>query len=132
MTFEKMQEEYEKDIQWEFNKMDKYLQQLPSIISKYQNHWFKLKRAYDKIEREHDDNWAVRFSYYKHDYDIKLTNSEIKDFLNKDIELNKYKHQAKQLFTQIEWIERCLKNLDSIRWDLKNALDYQKFIAGIL
>lgn len=132
MTFEEIQLEYENDIKWEFNKMDKYLQQLPASISKYQNYWFKLKRQYDKLEKEHDDLWIARFTYYKHDYDIKLTTSEIKDFLTKDSELTKVKHQAKKVITQIEWIERCLKNLDSIRWDLKNTLEYQKFVAGII
>jgi hypothetical protein len=105
---------------------------IPSIISKYQLYWFKLKKQLDKLEAEHDEKWISRFQYYKHDFDIKLTNSEIKEFLTKDKDLIIIKTKTKSMITNLEYLEKCLKNLDSIRWDIKNYIDYTKFIAGIV
>lgn len=130
MNFDDIKLEYEEDIKWEFNKIGKYLQNLPSIIAKYQNYWFKYKRMYDKLETEYDELWISRFVYYKHDFDIKLTNSEIKDFLNKDKELNTIKSKIKQILAHNDWLERALKNLDSTRWDIKNVIEFEKFKNG--
>lgn len=125
-----LQEEYLVDIKWEFSKVEKYLQLLPSTIAKYQNIWLRYKKQLDKTEIEFDDLWISRFTYYKNDFDIKLSNSEIKDFINKDVELNNIRKKQKYLITAIEFVEKCMKNLDSIRWDIKNVIEYNKFING--
>lgn len=132
MEFKDIIAEYEEDIKWDRDKCDKYLMIVPSLIAKYQGYWFKMKKQLDKLEAEHDDKWIVRFQYYKHDFDIKLTNSEIRDFLTKDKELTQLKNKARSMLINVEYIEKCLKNIDSIRWDIKNYLDYQKFISGVM
>ena len=130
MELAKIIEEYERDVIWEFSKMDKYIQALPMTVQKYQGYWFTLKRELDKIDDEYDDKWMSRYIYYKNDFDIKLSSSEIKDFLSKDLELNKLKKKQRQLISSIEYLEKCLKNLDNIRWDISRCIDFEKFKSG--
>lgn len=132
MDLDKLTKEYENDINWSFNNTDTFLQTLPLKISKYQGYWFKLKQNLDKIDNDYDDLWITRYVYYKNDYDIKLSATEIKDFLSKDVELNKLKKKQKHLITIIEYLEKILKNFDNMRWDISRVIDFEKFKAGVL
>jgi hypothetical protein len=132
---QQLQDEYEEDIKWSVDdsiKLSAFINTIPYKIAKYQNKWFRYKNALDKISKEIDDLYSVKFLYYKKDFDINLSNSEIKDFISKDVELNSLRLKAKTLTTLIEFLEKIMKNIDSIRWDIKLMVEYQKFISGVL
>ena len=132
MDIEQLKEEYEKDITWEFKDLATYMATIPLKIAKYQNYWFGLKNTHDRLEKEYNDKWIIRYMYYKQDFDITLKDTEIRLFLEKDTELNEIKLKLKKIINIIEWLEKCMKNLDSIRWDCKLTLETQKFINGIV
>lgn len=132
MDIEQLKEEYEKDITWEFKDLATYMATIPLKIAKYQNYWFGLKNTHDRLEKEYNDKWIIRYMYYKQDFDITLKDTEIRLFLEKDTELNEIKLKLKKIINIIEWLEKCMKNLDSIRWDCKLTLETQKFLNGIV
>ena len=92
----------------------------------------KLKYEFIKLEDEYDGIWYERFMYYKNDFPVKLSSNEIKDLLERDIELKNLKKQIKKLQVEIDIIEKEIKNLDSLRWDIKNFIEWEKLTSGII
>jgi len=132
MDLDELKEQYEEDIKWEFNDIPVFMSTISLKIAKYQKIWMELRNKHDKVEKEYNDLWIKRFMWYKQEFDITLSNSEIKVFLEKDQELNELRLKQKKLLVILEWLEKAMKNLDSIRWDCKTALEYHKFVNGII
>ncbi len=132
MDIDKLKDEYEEDIKWEFTDIGVFMSTIPIKIAKYQRMWFDLRNTHDKYAKEYDDLWIKRFMWYKQEFDISLSNTEIKVFLEKDTELNNIRLKQKRILVVLEFLEKCMKNLDSIRWDCKLSLEYQKFINGVV
>lgn len=132
MDLDQLKEQYEQDITWEFTQIPVYASTIPLKIAKYQKMWMDLRNQHDKYEKQYNDLWIKRFMWYKQEFDISLSNTEIKVFLEKDTELNDIRAKQKKLMVILEWLEKAMKNLDSIRWDIKNVIEYQKFISGVI
>lgn len=92
------------------------------VLKKYKETLYLL----NKKEIELSNAWAERFSYYKCDYDFQLTNSEIKNFIDNDIETSELRLEVKNLKTDAEVLEKHLKNIESLRWDIKTLVEYMK------
>lgn len=130
MDWDIIQAQYEEDIRWSIKDLTNVLNLHPSIISKYQNIWYSLKSQIDKKQKEYDDTWISRFLFYKHDFSITLSNTEIKTFLDRDTELNNLKYEIESFSTKINLVEKWLKNLDGMRYDFKLIVDWEKFKNG--
>ena len=97
MDLDELKEQYEEDIKWEFNDIPVFMSTISLKIAKYQKLWMELRNKHDKIEKEYNDLWITRFMWYKQEFDITLSNSEIKVFLEKDKELNDSRLKQKKI-----------------------------------
>lgn len=130
LFFKKIEEEYKEDIVWNYENASKVINTIPLIYSKYLGYWYKIKSQSEKHQKEYDDTWISRFIFYKKDFDINLSNAEIKHFLDKDTVLNDIKSKQQKALTRCELLEKMMKNIDSIRWDIKLWLQYEQFKTG--
>ena len=92
------------------------------VLKKYKETLYAL----NKKEIELSNAWAERFSYYKCDFELQLTNSEIKNFIENDIETSELRLEVKNLKADCEVLEKHLKNIENLRWDIKALIDYMK------
>jgi hypothetical protein len=128
-----IQAEYKQDVEWTPETVPIYMNRIPILIAKYQDHWFRYKNQYDKLQRDYDNSYFSKYSYYKAgESDFVLSSTEIKQFVEKDTSVTKIHLDMRKALANCELIEKMMKNLDSIRWDIKNWLEYQKFINGVL
>ena len=108
------------------NNLDSKLKEIGKfyaiVLKKYKESLYAL----NKKEIELSNAWAERYSYYKCDYDFQLTNAEIKNFIDNDIETSGLRLEVKSLKTDCEVLEKHLKNIESLRWDIKTLVDYMK------
>lgn len=127
-----IQREYKEDIKWENKSLQSYIITLPAKISKYHTYWYYYKKMVDLVQKEYDDTYIDRYTYFKNgESDLTLSASETKSFVEKDLDLNKINLKLKTNIANCELIEKMIKNLDSIRWDIKSYMEYEKFINGV-
>jgi len=112
-----------------FNISEKLIE-LPKIIAFYQNYYFTFKDKFYKLQNEIEKKWTEKYIYYKNDFDFSLTNSEIKQFIEKDLEMLDLKYKLNQIKGILEKFEESLKNLDGIKWTLKTLVEWEKFKSG--
>lgn len=108
------------------NNLDQKLKEIGKlyaiVLKKYKETLYNL----NKKEIELSNAWAERYSYYKCDCDFQLTNAEIKNFIDNDIETSQLRLEIKNLKTDTEVLEKHLKNIESLRWDIKTLIEYMK------
>lgn len=126
-----LQDEYTADSTWTIKTIDESSSTIALKISKWHNKWFSFKREFDKLSLELDQTYVKKYVYYKKDFDIKLSATEIKEFISGDADYLNTKTKLKQAQAILEYIEKAIKNLDGVRWDIKNTIEWEKFKSGV-
>ena len=108
------------------NNLDEKLKEIGKLYSIVLKKYKETLYALNKKEIELSNAWAERYSYYKCDFDFQLTNAEIKNFIDNDIETSELRLEVKNLKADCEVLEKHLKNIESLRWDIKTLVEYMK------
>jgi hypothetical protein len=82
-------------------------------------------------QKDHDDLWQGKYKQYKYEFDISLNHSEIKTFLDKDNELLAKLVEVKKLRDFANFLEEAMKNINQLRWDIKNYIEWKHFQKGM-
>jgi len=131
-TFEDIQDEYREDIIWNELNASSKVSKCSRYVAKYQKYYFNgLSKLHD-VEETLGNKYQSLYIEYKMDFEIKLSSSEIKTFIETNSEYLKLKKAQKKLEAQINFFEECIKNINSIRWDIKTFLEMEKFKQGIV
>ena len=127
---EKLFEKYEKFIKFENKDISERLSKHTEVLGYYQSAYYTLKQKHTKYSFELDRQWQEKYLYYKNEFNIVLNNSEIKSFIEKDLEYLIVKKKLQEVTDVLEQIELVLKGLDSMRWTIKSIIDWEMFQNG--
>lgn len=125
-----LKKQYEKDLEWNFEHAGEKLIQIPKIISRYQNLYYKYLKEFQKLETETASVYTSRYLSLRFDGDHDLKPNEVKDLVEKDLEYLESLNKTNNLKILLEWIEKCMNNVGQLRWDIKNYLEWKQFISG--
>lgn len=70
------------------------------------------------------------YSHYRENSNINYTVTEIKDLISKDNELCNIRVKKSTAILIMEYIEKCVDNLNKTRYDLSNYIEIEKFLNG--
>lgn len=129
---DKLFDKYNEFIKFETKDIDDRLHRHTEILGYYQSIFYTIKQKHTKYSFELDRKWQEKYLYYKNDFNITLNNTEIKAFIEKDLEYLDIKKKLQEVTDLLEQTEIVLKGLDSMRWTLKSIIDWHKFQAGVL
>ena len=121
-----MENKIERLMDFNPNNLDQKLKEIGKLYAIVLKKYKETLYALNKKEIDLSNVWAERYSYYKCDYDFQLTNAEIKNFIDNDIETSQLRLEIKNLKTDTEVLEKHLKNIESLRWDIKTLVEYLK------
>ena len=123
---------YDEFVQFDETQIEERLLELPKTINYYQNMFYSLSDKYSALENEMESHWQDLFVYYKNGYDITLSNSEIKMFIERDAKVLDYKRRMSRIKILADKAEDVVKSLREMSWTLKHIIEYKKFKAGIV
>ena len=92
----------------------------------------KLRIALIKLYKQLDSKWIELYEYYKTEYPIQLKDKEIQEFVRRNPEYLDLKEKVQTLETEIDVLEKEIKNLDNTRWDIKNFIEWTKLEMGVV
>jgi len=129
---EKLFEKYNEFIKFDTSDIDDRLRKHTEILGYYQSAYYTIKQKHTKYSFELDRKWQEKYLYYKNEFNITLNNSEIKSFIEKDLDYLETKKKLQEVTDLLEQIEIVLKGLDSMRWTMKSIIDWEKFKQGVM
>lgn len=144
MTIEEILQEWDIDSEMDDNHIDNESIKVPKLHAKYIRHLIQAKLKNTKIQNEFNLLKKIKFRYYRGELSrdeltelnwqqwqgVKPMKNEMEQFLDGDTDLNNIKVKIEYLNSMVYLLESILGQIKARDWQLKNVLEYKKFIAG--
>lgn len=144
MKLEELLEEWERDCELDSDHLDRSSVRTPQLHAKYLKFLSQHKMRYSALEAEYKTLRQRKFRYYRGEMSrdelkelewdqwqgVKPLRNEMDEFLNGDDDLNKIEMKCSYLKTMVDALESILKQLAARDWQIRNAIEWNKFVAG--
>jgi hypothetical protein len=94
---------------------------------------FQCKSEHKRLYREKWEYYGGKSDakvYAAKPFDLKVLKTDLGVYINSDEEIMDIEKKIVYYETVIEFIDGVIKSIDSRGWDIRNAQDWKKFIAG--
>jgi len=141
MNLDELKFQVEKDLKVDNEHLDteslknqeikaKYL----DIKSKYELLLFKAKGDYKRTYREKWEYYGGKADakvYVSKPFDIKVLKTDLSVYITSDEDIINAENKIGYLETVVDYIKGVIKSVDNRGWDIKNAIEWKKFEAGV-
>jgi hypothetical protein len=96
---------------------------------------YKAKGDYKILYREKWEYYGGKADakvYATKPFDLKVLKTDLHVYLESDEDIIRAEHKIAYLETTIKYIEGMLQNIKNRGWDIKNAIEWRKFEAGMM
>ena len=103
--------------------------------SKFELLLFKAKGDYKRLYREKWEYYGGKAEakvYVAKPFDLKVLKNDLAMYINSDEEVIQLMDKIGYLEIVVKYIDGVIKSIDNRGWDIKNAIEWKKFEAGMM
>lgn len=144
MNIDALMEIWERDSQYDDDNLDKESLNSPKLHSKYLKILINYKMKLSALEMDYKNLRQKKFRYYRGEMSkselqengwdqwqgIKPLKSDMEEFLEGDTDLNAIRLKMQYIKNMIDALDSIMNQLKSRDWQIRNAIEWKKFIAG--
>ena len=141
MNLDELKLQVEKDLKVNDERLDteslknqelysKYLE----IKSNFELLMYKAKGDYKILYRDKWEYYGGKADakvYVSKPFDIKVLKTDLSVYITSDEEVIDAENKIGYLETVVDYIKGVIKSVDNRGWDIKNAIEWKKFEAGV-
>ncbi len=145
MNIEQLQEEWDKDCEIDDNYLGENSTATPKLHAKYVKMLVQVKLKHTKLSSDYNLLRKNKFRYYRGELSreelqdlqwdqwqgVKPIKNEMDEFLKGDAERNAMEIKIKYLETMVYFLESVLQQIKARDWQIKTAVEWKKFLAGM-
>ena len=141
MTLDEIKLQVKKDLEVDDETLDKESYKNQELYAKYLDHktnfellLYKAKGDYKVLFRDKWEYYGGKADakiYVTKPFDLKVLKTDLSIYIESDEEIIKLEHKIAYLETTIKYIDGVLRSIQSRGWDIKNAIEWKKFEAGL-
>ena len=143
MTLEELQHEARNDLAViDQERLDQELLKNQTIKSK----WLEHRTRYDQLlimrRADHQKMYRQKWEYYggKADakvyaakpFDIKVLKNDLTMYIQSDDDILEIQGKISYYESIVKYVDGVIKSIDNRGWDIKNAIEWKKFEAGMM
>ena len=143
MNLEQLKEQASKDLIIENEEhLDSESLKNQKIKSKYLDHKTRYQLLLQKASGDYQRMYREKWEYYggKADvkvyvakpFDLKVLKNDLAMYISSDEEVIELMDKIGYLEIVIKYIDGVIKSIDNRGWDIKNAIEWKKFEAGMI
>ena len=142
MTLDELQAQTAKDLKVNDEHLDTESLKNQEIKSKYLNHkskfellLYKAKGDYKRLYREKWEYYGGKADakvYVTKPFDLKVLKTDLSVYIESDVEIIDAENKIAYLQTVVKYIDGVIKSIDNRGWDIKNAITWKQFEAGMM
>lgn len=143
MKLEEIQDQWEKDSCVDRSELGEESLRIPQLHSKYYKIYSAERTTLRSWERDFKRLYRFKFEYYngtiseedlKHygwePFSLRILKTDLNTYLEADADIAKAKALIAQQEDKIEFVESIIKSLPSRGYQIKAAIDWEKFKVG--
>ena len=103
--------------------------------SKFELLLYRAKGDYKRLYREKWEYYGGKADakiYATKPFDLKVLKNDLHIYIESDEDIIKSEHKIAYLESVIKYIDGILKSIQSRQWDIKNAISWRQFEAGMM
>ena len=101
--------------------------------SKYKLMMLQCKGEHKRLYREKSEHYCGKADakiYAAKPFDLKVLKNDLQMYINSDEDIIELEKKVVYYETIVEFIDGVIKSIDNRGWDIRNAQDWKKFLAG--
>jgi hypothetical protein len=141
MTLDELKLQVQRDLKVDNEHLDTESLKNQEIKANYLDHKSRyellLYKAKGDYKRMYRDKWeyyggkADAKIYAVKPFDLKVLKTDLAVYISADEEIMNAENKIGYLETVIDYIKGVIKSVDNRGWDIKNAIEWRKFEAGV-
>ena len=141
MTLDELKLQVKKDLEVDDETLDKESYKNQELYAKYLDHktnfellLYKAKGDYKILFREKWEYYGGKADakiYVTKPFDLKVLKTDLNIYIESDEDIIKLEHKIAYLETTVKYIDGVLRAIHSRGWDIKNAISWKQFEAGM-
>ena len=141
MTLDELKLQVQKDLRVDDEHLDTESLKNQEIKAKYLDHksryellLFRAKGDYKRMYREKWEYYGGKADakiYASKPFDLKVLKTDLAVYITSDEEIINAENKVGYLETIVDYIKGVIKSVDNRGWDIKNAIEWKKFEAGV-
>jgi len=140
MDLETLQNQADIDLKIDDTELDLESIRTPQLHNKYLKLFTKYSLQLKKVKDDYDGLYKFKWEYYTgkatlsvykaEPFDLKVLKSDVHIYLNADAELQKLGQRQEYLNVVVVYIERVLREINNRNWNIRNTIEWKKFLHG--
>ena len=139
-TLRKMVEE---DLKIDSAELDIASLRIPQLHNKYLNIFHDQRLLLKKLKGELAETVRLKWEYYTgkmsqdtldelgwEPFPLKILKTDLDRYLDSDKDLISSQAKIDYQSEKVDYLESVLKNITNLQWNIKNAIEWRKFING--
>ena len=141
MTLDELKIQVQQDLKVDNEHLDTESLKNQEIKAKYLDYktryellLFKAKGDYKRLYREKWEYYGGKSDakiYISKPFDLKVLKTDLSIYITSDDEVIDAENKIGYLETVLDYIKGVIKSVDNRGWDIRNAIEWKKFEAGM-
>lgn len=144
MTLDQICEEWRKDASIDSTELGTESLKIPQLHSKYMKIYFDERQRMKAFEFKNKETFLKKYEYYNgrmseeelessgwEPFVKKLMKNEIDMYLDSDKDIIEINMRIEAQKEKIHFLEEVLKNINQRNFQIKNAIEWQRFTNGV-
>ena len=141
MTLDELKLQVKKDLEVDDETLDKESYKNQELYAKYLDHktnfellLYKAKGDYKVLFRDKWEYYGGKADakiYASKPFDLKVLKTDLSVYITSDEDIINAENKVGYLEVVVDYIKGVIKSVDNRGWDIKNAIEWKKFEAGV-
>ena len=130
-----------KDLKIDDTELDRESLRTPYLYDKYLKVYITSGLEFTKHQKKYDVLKLEKFEYYTGKADpevykenpkgIKVLKGDLDLYLDADPDLRKVEESLGYKKSKVNFLEKTIKNIENRNWNIKNTIEWRKFLSGV-
>ena len=140
MRFDELQQIVDVDLKIDDTELDIESIRTPQIHNKYLKFYTQFCLQLKKVRDERKSLYREKWEYYtgksppevyqEKPFDLKILKADVSMYIEADSEYQEIGQKEEYIKQMVEYTERILKEINNRNWNIRNAIEWKKFLHG--
>ena len=140
MNIDELYSEVERDIKIDDTELDLESIRTPQLHNKYLKIFTKHSLQYKKLQDDYKVLYREKWEYYtgkappevyaENPFELKVLRTDVGIYMEADKDLQQLGQRMAYTKQIVEYLERILKEINNRNWNIRNTIEWKKFLHG--